>query len=171
MEGGPLDPTSDRPEVRTARPGELPLLAAVEEAADGLFATLGMGPFPEASQIDHLTGAVLVLVAGDPPVGFASVGILDGAAHLRQLAVLPAQGGRGLGTALVEAVAGWGRTHGLPAVTLTTFRDVPWNGPFYRSLGFRPLEKPGPELAAVRAQEIAVGEDAMGPRLAMWLEL
>lgn len=36
---------------------------------------------------------------------------------------------------------------GAPAVTLTTFRDVPWNAPFYERRGFRVLDESG--LSAV----------------------
>ena len=34
----------------------------------------------------------------------------------------------------------WAKKTGYPAVTLSTFRDVPWNGPFYARHGFRALE-------------------------------
>jgi len=30
----------------------------------------------------------------------------------------------------------WSAARGLPSVTLGTFRDVGWNGPFYEQLGF-----------------------------------
>ena len=36
-------------------------------------------------------------------------------------------------------VVAWARTRRLPAVTLTTFRHLPWNAPFYQRLGFRIL--------------------------------
>ena len=43
----------------------------------------------------------------------------------------------------------------MPAVTLTTFRDVPWNAPYYERLGFRTLaaDEITPGLAAIRAHE------------------
>ena len=50
---------------------------------------------------------------------------------------VPSHARRGLGSELLEAVCAWGRAAGLPAVTLSTFRDVPWNGPFYQQRGFR----------------------------------
>ena len=46
------------------------------------------------------------------------------------------------------------RTEGRPALTLTTFGDVPWNAPYYQRLGFvivDPAEQ-GPELAAPSAE-------------------
>jgi len=80
----------------------------------------------------------------DGPVGFAFVRELDGVAHLEELDVLPEHGGRGLGSALLDAVNAWaiGR---YAAITLATFRDVPWNAPFYARRGFR--EIPADELS------------------------
>ena len=37
---------------------------------------------------------------------------------------------------LVMAVCDWAAAKGHEAITLTTFRDIPWNMPFYASLGF-----------------------------------
>jgi hypothetical protein len=44
-------------------------------------------------------------------------------------------------------------------VTLTTFRDVPWNAPFYARLGFRILEPSAwtPGLMALLALEESRG--------------
>jgi hypothetical protein len=60
-------------------------------------------------------------------------------------------------------VEDWGRAAGRPATTLTTFRDVPWNGPYHRRLGYQllPLERVGPELAQTIAHEASLpGIDA-----------
>jgi hypothetical protein len=72
---------------------------------------------------------------------------------------------------LVKAVCDWAAANGLPAVTLTTFRDVAWNGPFYGKLGFRELEDLSPGLAAMREHERAIGDDDFGPRIAMRKDL
>lgn len=64
---------------------------------------------------------------------------------------------------MVELVEEWGRGAGRPATTLTTFRDVPWNGPYYRRLGYRVLAQAeiGPELARTMAHEATLpGIDA-----------
>jgi GNAT superfamily N-acetyltransferase len=73
--------------------------------------------------------------------------------------VLPAYGRRGLGGRLLEAVCDWARAHGYPAVTLSTFRDVPWNGPFYRRHGFRDLRPAEwtPGMQAIREKEARHG--------------
>ena len=60
----------------------------------------------------------------------------------------------------------------MPAVTLTTFRDVPWNAPYYERLGFRSLSETEltPELAEVRAREAEPGLDPE-TRVCMRLDL
>jgi GNAT superfamily N-acetyltransferase len=140
--------------IRPVRPDELALLPALEEAADTLFAELGLGPLPGPGTVEELTAALVVLVAGDPPVGLCRIDRIDrtdrtdridrtdrtdrtrGGAHLEQLSVHPDHGRRGIGRALLRAACEWATAHGYPELTLATYRDVPWNGPFYASEGF-----------------------------------
>lgn len=95
------------------------------------------------------------------PVGFVLAEVLDGNGHVEEVAVHPDHQGRGLASALLDQVTTWAGSCGLPAVTLTTFRDVPWNGPYYLRRGFRVLDpdEVGPELAARRAEEAERGLD------------
>ena len=72
---------------------------------------------------------------------------IGGGAHLEQLSVHPDHGGRGIGRALLRAGCDWAGAHGYPELTLATYRDVPWNGPFYASEGFVEVG-PGGRLAA-----------------------
>jgi N-acetylglutamate synthase-like GNAT family acetyltransferase len=77
-------------------------------------------------------------------------------------------GRRGIGRALLDHVAALARARGAPALTLTTFAEVPWNGPYYARLGFEvwPDTAQGPGLAAIVARERARWPD--GPaRVAM----
>ena len=64
------------------------------------------------------------------------VELVDGHAHLEQISVLPEHGGQGVGTQLLDAVAGWAKGQGHAEVTLTTFRDVPFNAPLYAKRGY-----------------------------------
>jgi GNAT superfamily N-acetyltransferase len=95
------------------------------------------------------------------PVGFAVVTLMDGSAHLFEMDVIPAHARRGLGRVLVLKVAEWARLERFPSVTLTTFRHLPWNGPFYASLGFSevPDAELGPELRAALVEEAKHGLD------------
>ena len=52
----------------------------------------------------------------------------------------PAFGQRGVGMALVQTVCAYAVAEQWAGVTLTTFRDMPWNAPFYERLGFEVME-------------------------------
>ena len=60
----------------------------------------------------------------------------------------------------------------LAAVTLTTFRTIPWNCPFYERLGFRTLDETelSPRLTAVLDEEAGQGL-ARDARCAMQLTI
>jgi hypothetical protein len=94
-------------------------------------------------------------------VGFVIVDMVDGAAHIEQVSVVPGHQGQGVGRALIDQVGRWAGENGLTALTLTTFNDVPWNRPLYEHLGFRVLaaEEIAPGLHAVMAAEAAHGLD------------
>ena len=105
---------------------------------------------------------------GGDPIGYVLVDVVDGNAHLDQVSIRPDRQGAGVGRALLDRVRAWATDGGWPAVTLTTFTDVPWNAPLYRHLGFRVLGEGeiGPELQAVRDAETARGLDP-GARVCM----
>jgi len=135
--------------IRPARRRELALLPAIERAAGRRFREfLELAGVPEdATPPEELTAAharghVWVAAApGGELAGFAYGTELDGAFHLEELDVLPEHGRRGVGTALVRAVCRAAAAAGCGAVTLTTFSNVPWNGPWYARLGFRPVPR------------------------------
>ena len=79
------------------------------------------------------------------------------ALHLWELAVRRDAQGKGLGKALVEATLALARARGLPAVTLSTFREIPWNAPFYARMGFRELPELNPRLAVIQLREDLLG--------------
>ena len=138
---------SHRYEIALARPGDLPSIAPIELAA----ARLLVGHAPETVleevtsaedlQAAQRDGRLWVGLSDDLPVGFALVEMLEpDAAHLEEIDVHPDHGRRGLGARLVRHVCRWAETQRLGAVTLTTFRDVPWNMPFYARLGFEDVD-------------------------------
>jgi GNAT superfamily N-acetyltransferase len=140
----------------------------IEIAAGRLFAEIGMHDVAEdgAHESDVLAGYVAggrawVAERDDTVCGYALADLLDGDAHLEQVTVHPDHGRHGIGGRLIEAVAEWARDQGSQTLTLLTFRDVAWNGPYYRRLGFVDLadSKLGPERAALRAHETELGLD------------
>ena len=107
-------------------------------------------------------GRLWVALAGDVPVGFALLEAIEPeAAHLEEIDVHPDHGRRGLGAALIRAVCQWAAANGRGAVTLTTFRDVAWNAPFYARLGFEIVAPAhlSPPLRAVVEDETRRGLD------------
>ncbi len=105
---------------------------------------------------------------GAGAAGLAALVELDGAAHLEQIAVHPDHGRRGIGRALLDASCARVREAGFTAITLTTFRDLEWNAPWYTRHGFRelPREAWGPGLAEQWRAEGRAGI-AVAPRIAM----
>jgi len=153
--------------IRPAREDELPELIEIEVAADRLFPLAGYGETPGPASLEELRGSPITLVAGDPPVGYARVDLVDGRAHLESLSVRPRYMRRGIGGALVRAACEWAAEQGYSEITLCTFADVRWNAPFYRTLGFTELTELTPGLQALRATEHRIGLERMGPRLVM----
>jgi predicted N-acetyltransferase YhbS len=80
----------------------------------------------------------------------AIASVREGTAYVEEMDVLPSHGRRGLGACLLRCVCVWAQAQGHTAITLSTFRDVPWNGPFYRKHGFRELQ-PAEWTAGMRA--------------------
>lgn len=154
--------------VRWAEAADLPGLVAVELAADKLFEQVGITFPPGTTMIEGVTDPDVVLVEGEPSAGFALIGRVDGNLHLEQLAVHPDRMRRGIGGRLVEAVLDHARATGVPAVTLTTYRDVPWNAPWYERHGFTvwPETAWGPELHALVRHEHDLGL-GVAPRVVM----
>jgi GNAT superfamily N-acetyltransferase len=81
------------------------------------------------------------------------------ALHIWQIAVHRDQQGRGIGRKLMEAAQQFAADHGINALTLTTFREVPWNELYYQRLGFITLdcEDLDPWLKAVLDAEERAG--------------
>ena len=163
------------PDIRPARPEDLPLLPGLERAAGEPFRAAGMADVadddpPAAAELEGFRrdGRAWVAEDGGRPVGYLLAEVVDGEAHIAQVSVHPDRRGERIGRGLIDAAEAWARERGLPALTLTTFAQVPWNAPYYRRLGFRdvPDAELAPGLRAVRAAEAARGLDRW-PRLAM----
>ncbi len=156
--------------IRAHRPADDAALLKVENRAAQLFRGHGypeIADNPFASVADFRAMAtgheVLVAVAGDDrPVGYAVSGARGDFLHLRELSVDPDHGRRGLGSALVRAVIARCREQGMRGVTLTTFRTIPFNAPFYAALGFveLPLDQAPARLRDVFRQELPEDIDA-----------
>ncbi|WP_206051876.1 GNAT family N-acetyltransferase [Nocardioides ferulae] len=149
------------PALRPATEEDLERLVEVEVEAGRLFHSVGMsemaGDVPDRRELLEAIHGERVWVAqvGAQVAGYVIAEVIDQNAHVAQVSVATEFAGRRIGQALIELVEAWGRAAGRPATTLTTFRDIPWNGPYYRRLGYRELadEEIGSELARTIADE------------------
>lgn len=149
--------------IRAACADDAPNLPGIERAAGALFRSLpdlawlaDSDPLPEHRHRTLIAaGTEWVAENSGAPVGFLAAEAIGGELHIVEISVAPDQQGRGLGRGLIDAAIRHAQATGLQALTLTTFRDVRWNGPYYRRLGFQevPTETLGERLAAILTEE------------------
>ncbi|MFD7257758.1 GNAT family N-acetyltransferase [Streptomyces sp. NPDC059874] len=172
--------------IRAARDVELTALQDIERAAGLCFRDIGMPeiaddePLP-LGELARYVAAGLAWVAVDgtgtgadaeagaaPPVAYLIADRVDGGLHVEQVSVHPDRARRGIGRALLDRLAERAVREGAPALTLTTFTEVPWNAPYYERCGFRPLDDGAltPGLREIRAREAEHGLDRW-PRVCM----
>jgi GNAT superfamily N-acetyltransferase len=154
--------------IRPPAPGELERLREIEVAAGEAFRTVGLGDIADhdpatTAELEayRLGGHAWVVEEDGAVAGYAVTSVVDGNLHIDQVSVDPAYAGRRLGAGLIDHLDTVAARSGCPALTLTTFTSVPWNGPYYERIGFRTLAEAdlGPELAAVRLHEAMLGLD------------
>jgi GNAT superfamily N-acetyltransferase len=143
-------------------------LQEIEVSSGAVFREVGMPEIADDPPMSlevlaehQRAGRAWVAVDADEPVAFVVVEVLDGGAHIGQISVHADHARRGIGRMLLDHVESWAREQRLNALTLTTFRSVPWNAPYYARLGFRELadEALTPGLARVVEREAAHGLD------------
>ncbi|MDW3560942.1 GNAT family N-acetyltransferase [Enterobacter cloacae] len=164
--------------VRPTRPGDVTALPAIERAAGERFrdypelAWLAEGDVISAEQhLDYAErGLSWLALANELPVGFILAETHVSSLFIVELSVHLDWQGKGIGRRLIACVADQACKRGLASLTLTTFRDVPWNAPFYARLGFEMITTLTPELREKREEETAHGL-AYDARCAMRLPL
>jgi len=166
--------------LRPLRADDGPAVREVEWLAGEQFRAVGWASVAddEPMSLEELAdyaahGRGWVAVDGeDRPVGYVIVAEVDGNTHVEQMSVRPDRQRSGIGRALLDQVCSWALAGGRPAVTLTTFADVPWNRPVYERFGFRVIPDHALRrgLRAVRAAEADRGLDPAS-RVCMRLEL
>ena len=161
--------------VRPAEEADLDLLAGIERAADRLFVERFQcidwpAPTPGRSRV-VVPGFILVAECSRPSglvlAGFTHVLALQGGAHLEQIAVDPRWSRRGIGSELLRATMREAARLGYESMTLRTYADIAWNGPFYARFGFVESDPDSSELRRIKAEELAEGIAAYGRRIQM----
>lgn len=145
--------------LRLARPADAEAMPAIERAAASAFAAepelAGLDFTRTREEADFLRlirkGHCLVAHVGEVMAGFLVAEPFRRELHIWEMDVLPAFQRHGIGAGLVRAAQIDAKNSGFRALTLTTFRDVAWNGPFYTRLGFE-------EVTALDAHPRLAGE-------------
>lgn len=163
--------------IRPARPNDLEAVPAIAALAGAMFRD---SPYPFLADDTMPTIEInsphefvwVVADATDQPVGFALLQSHDTFIYIKEFDVDPHHARQGLGGRLLQELAEWAREQGYSALTLTTFPDVPWNGPYYARLGFRTLDIPdcSPSLQAIWQTETPKGV-SKEQRICMQLDL
>lgn len=166
--------------IRLAGNEHLSAIPAIELAASAMFAEADLPveirylvSEDELLQEAQSEARLWVALSDDrTPVGFALGAVVDGRAHLDEMDVIPNFGRQGIGTRLVHTIIDWARAANYPALTLITFRHLPWNAPFYEKIGFVSMETSeiGEELANLLQAEGKAGIDIQ-KRVCMKLNL
>lgn len=154
---------------RYALPHEANTIRAIEFEAGQRFVSVDMAGIADAAPIalaivERKIAAREVIVAVDADstcAGFVMFEPQPARLYIQELDVLTSHAGRRIGAALIEQVVPIARARRLPHLVLSTFRDVPWNAPYYRRLGFEeiPPEQVDAGLIARRNANLARGHD------------
>jgi predicted N-acetyltransferase YhbS len=161
--------------IRPARPDDLPRIGAIEESGAETFERAGI-PLADGSppaSPDYWAPVLdsgLLWVVDDPaagPIGFVACEVQGDSLYIAEVDVMMERQQQGHGARLMRQAIGHARSLGLASVTLTTFRNVAWNAPFYAKLGFAELaaaETPDWLAAHIAEEESRGFEDrcAMG---------
>jgi GNAT superfamily N-acetyltransferase len=156
------------PKIRLAERPDAPMLRELEQDAGALFLTfpglehLADSDSRPASEWCELIDGESVWVAedrGGSALGFLAARHCEPDLFIVEMSVRRQAQGRGVGRALMETAHAHARARACRAVTLTTFRNVPWNAPAYARLGYRQLPDEGMPgyLQAILDEEAAEG--------------
>ncbi|MGB7372687.1 GNAT family N-acetyltransferase [Pontixanthobacter sp.] len=159
--------TADSWSLRLAHIDDADYLPAIERAAGQLLAgepDLAAIDFNDVLSAKEQRGFIakghcLVACAGEDIVGFLASQPFGRELHIWEMSVLPAFQQRGIGAGLLRACIIDAKNSGFAAVTLTTFRDIAWNAPFYEKIGFATISDLAahPRLAKKIAHEASQG--------------
>lgn len=98
----------------------------------------------------------------DLPIGFINIQMLDNSLHINEVSVCQTCQGKGIGKQLIQHIIAYAQEQGVHSVSLTTFRDIPWNAPYYQRLGFRLMAESdlSDEIKSILQEEVDAGFNA-----------
>lgn len=149
-----MDPKASKLQyaLREATENDTKTLTAIELDAVALFKAV-----PELADLgethaspDQLStwlssGRIYIAEDNGKQVGFVAAVTMDTTLYIAEISTVQEYQGKGVGTTLIAAVLDWARelsaaTGSKPRVSLTTYREITWNAPYYRKRGFKEVE-------------------------------
>lgn len=132
--------------IRPATESDVGHLDAVEQSAAKAFIGSAVGyvesrSVPQDLLVRLCHNKTLWVAADDQnrPIGFVATYPLDGFLYVHEISVARKAQGQGIGRRLMNVVEDYAIDHDFPYIGLITFRDIRWNGPFYKSLGYKEI--------------------------------
>ncbi|MGB3626340.1 MAG: GNAT family N-acetyltransferase [Henriciella sp.] len=136
--------------ISPATPDDVDRIIEIDLAAGQLFAPTGL--LTDEALDDHVPADILLnaVDAGfldvartedGGAVGFVLVSEKGAGLYLDQISVDPAHGKMGVGRMLMDNLFDKAARLGVSHISLSTFRDLRWNAPFYRRLGFEEIAR------------------------------
>ncbi|CAE6723414.1 hypothetical protein R69746_01692 [Paraburkholderia aspalathi] len=154
---------------RFAAPHDADAIRMIEFEAGQRFVSVGMtgiadAPPMELDLVHRKIDSQQIIVAveiDETCVGFVMFEPQPARFYVQELDVLSSHAGQRIGAALIEQVAQLARAQQITQLILSTFREVPWNAPYYRQLGFRDIKEADLDAALIarRDAHIARGLD------------
>ena len=114
---------------------------------------------PDAYRPHLAAGTLWVAEVDGSLVAFLAALAHDQRLHIDELDVLKDHQGQGIGRRLLAHAIIWAKAEGFTTMSLTTFRNIPWNAPFYESVGFRDWP---PDEAPAGIRQALLKEAAFG---------
>jgi ribosomal protein S18 acetylase RimI-like enzyme len=139
--------------IELGSPAQAGRLREIERAAGARFRDIGMQEITEgeptpATILEERAkhGQLFTARRNDGAIaGFLIWSPKDGLAYIEEISVDPAHAGHKLAARMIDRLCEDVRAR-FARVSLATFRDVPWNAPYYAKLGFTEMrQSPGPD--------------------------
>jgi GNAT superfamily N-acetyltransferase len=152
--------------IRPATKTDADFLPEIERSSGKLFRQIPELAWIADDEVQSVTrhheiigqGTAWVALSGTGAViGFLSAEVHGASLHIWQMSVHSDHQKQGVGRGLMLAAQSWAEASKLVSLTLTTFRDVPWNAAFYQSCGFALAE---PDVSPMLQKTLAAEEQA-----------
>lgn len=136
--------------IRLAVAADAVLLPEIERSAGVIFGSVAGLEWIAHDAVSSLTSLLEMIADGTTwvaedahgnLVGYLGAEPVSDALHVWEVAVHAKHQRRGIGARLLGAAEAEARLAGYTAVTLTTFRDVAWNEPYYANLGYAVIDR------------------------------